>query len=87
MYADISTLGVDHVDIRWQNILYAPVSPPGLPGLRSPYRHRTYRWRIVDFTSSVETNVKLEKLILWSGINVGDLVDGIRDGYPPEPFF
>ena len=87
MYADLGMLGVDHVDIRWQNILSAPVSPPALPGLPSPFTHRTFRWRLVDFTNSVESNVLLETLVFSSDENVRHLLNGIRSVYPPEPFF
>ena len=87
MYADISELGIEHVDIRWQNILFALPCPPGLPGLPSPYQnwHRPYRWRIVDFADSQETNVNLELLVNGQCSYIQDILEGVVAGCPPEP--
>ncbi|KII85629.1 hypothetical protein PLICRDRAFT_178674 [Plicaturopsis crispa FD-325 SS-3] len=56
IYSDMAELGIYHSDIRWQNYLRAPASPPGLPGLPSPYKHRTYAWRVIDFDNSEKNN-------------------------------
>ncbi|RPD68402.1 hypothetical protein L226DRAFT_540750 [Lentinus tigrinus ALCF2SS1-7] len=52
MYHDLSSLHVDHFDYRPANVAYAPLSPPGLPGLPSPFRKSgkcVYGLRLVDF--------------------------------------
>ncbi|TFK81908.1 hypothetical protein K466DRAFT_655954 [Polyporus arcularius HHB13444] len=49
MYYDLSRMHVDHFDYHAANVTYAPPSPPGLPGKRSPYHKRLYRLRLVDF--------------------------------------
>ncbi|RPD63489.1 hypothetical protein L227DRAFT_643061 [Lentinus tigrinus ALCF2SS1-6] len=52
MYHDLSSLHVDHFDYRPANVTYAPESPPGLPGLPSPFRSSgkcVYGLRIIDF--------------------------------------
>ncbi|CAL1706281.1 unnamed protein product [Somion occarium] len=56
MYLDLSKLGVDHVDIRYFNILYAPPPLPELPFLPSPLSQRVYNYRLVDFDNSYKSN-------------------------------
>ncbi|CAL1706326.1 unnamed protein product [Somion occarium] len=64
MYSDLAKLGVDHVDIRYFNILRAPEPLPDLPSLPSPFTQRTYNWRLVDFDNSFKTNRPLN---MWFG--------------------
>ena len=56
MYRELTRLAVDHVDIRYENVLLAPPSPPGLEGKCSPKLGRPYRFRLVDFEHAVRTN-------------------------------
>ncbi|TFK81906.1 hypothetical protein K466DRAFT_655953 [Polyporus arcularius HHB13444] len=49
MYHDLSRMHVDHFDYHAANVTYAPLSPPGLPGKRSPYHKRVYGLRLIDF--------------------------------------
>lgn len=58
LYSNLGRLGVDHVDIRYYNILRAPSKSP-LPSLPSPFTQRTYEWRIVDFNKSYKSNETL----------------------------
>ncbi|RPD63470.1 hypothetical protein L227DRAFT_572616 [Lentinus tigrinus ALCF2SS1-6] len=52
IYHDLSSLHVDHFRYRPADVAYAPLSPPGLPGLPSPFRKSgrcVYGLRLVDF--------------------------------------
>ncbi|EPQ52947.1 hypothetical protein GLOTRDRAFT_139931 [Gloeophyllum trabeum ATCC 11539] len=53
---DISELHIFNDDIRYDNVLLAPKSPPALPSLVSPYRHRSYGLRLVDFDTAYKIN-------------------------------
>lgn len=56
---DLGELGIHHGDFRWENILFAPnphVVPGYLPSLPSPFTHRTYALRMVDFDVATKTN-------------------------------
>ncbi|KAH8104187.1 hypothetical protein DFH11DRAFT_193641 [Phellopilus nigrolimitatus] len=61
-YDALARLGISHNDIREPNILCAPLSPPALPTLESPYHQRKLRCRIVDFARSRKVNMTLEEI-------------------------
>lgn len=48
------------VDIRYQNMLRAPESPPGLPGLVCPIHERVHEWRVIDLEHAKESNLTLD---------------------------
>lgn len=50
------------MDIRYDNILQAPLSPPGLPSLPSPITQRTYGWRLIDFEMAFKVNHSVHML-------------------------
>ena len=56
-FGHLAALGIDHDDVRYQNILRAPSGPGSLPSLPSPWTHDVYEWRIVDFHSATKTNL------------------------------
>ncbi|KAK7681692.1 hypothetical protein QCA50_015039 [Cerrena zonata] len=56
LYSNLCTLGVDHDDIRYYNILKAPPSDSLLPSLPSPLTQRTYEWRLIDFNKACKSN-------------------------------
>lgn len=64
----ISDLGIIHNDIKYDNILAAPASPPpqSLSGednsINESERHRSYRCRIIDFELSKTSNVLKRRL-------------------------
>jgi hypothetical protein len=58
IYDDFARMFVYPNDIRYANILGAPASPPGIPGLVCPFHNRVHEWRIVDLEHLVETNLK-----------------------------
>ncbi|KAK7692417.1 hypothetical protein QCA50_004042 [Cerrena zonata] len=62
LYAHLASIGVDHGDVRYQNILYAPAGPDCLPSLPSPWTKKTYAWRIVDFHVATKTNMSSRRL-------------------------
>ncbi|CAL1698791.1 unnamed protein product [Somion occarium] len=86
LYHDIAELGIDHVDIRWQNILSVGNSPSALPSLPSPFTGRTFKWRLVDFDRSYKTN---RTPAFSYGYHIGilsALLDGIPYGDAMEPW-
>ncbi|KAK7691409.1 hypothetical protein QCA50_004808 [Cerrena zonata] len=56
-FGHLVAFGIDHDDVRYQNILRAPSGPGSLPSLLSPWTHDTYEWRIIDFHSATKTNL------------------------------
>ncbi|KAK7681694.1 hypothetical protein QCA50_015041 [Cerrena zonata] len=68
LYSNLSHLAVDHVDIRYYNILRAPPSDSPLPSLPAPFTQRTYEWRIVDFKNSYKTN---RSMVVFDGYYEG----------------
>lgn len=58
LYEEIGYFCVDNSrDVRVQNILRAPSSPPGLPSVPSPFTQRVHNWRMIDFEFAVQTNL------------------------------
>lgn len=86
MYSHLSELGVDHVDIRYANILEAPVCPPGWPSLISPMTKQPYRFRIVDFDNARKTNRSTQMSARYNYDYVVRLLDGLQLGYIIEPW-
>ena len=46
IYNDIGRLGIEHIDVRWRNVVRAPVIPESLV---CPYHGHRHGWRIIDF--------------------------------------
>ncbi|KII84865.1 hypothetical protein PLICRDRAFT_179195 [Plicaturopsis crispa FD-325 SS-3] len=86
IYSDMSELGIYHSDIRWQNYLHAPASPPGLPGLPSPYKHRTYAWRVIDFDNSEKNNFQPLQNNLDYSCFIRRVFDNIPIGHIVDPW-
>ena len=84
MYTHLAILGIDHVDIRHANILYAPESPPGWPGLYSPFCGRSYRWRLIDFERARKTNWNPQAWSKYHRDWVSRLINGLPLGYTFE---
>ncbi|KAJ3535023.1 hypothetical protein NM688_g7037 [Phlebia brevispora] len=86
MYSHLVQLGVDHVDIRYANILEAPVCPPGWPSLMSPLTNNAYRYRLVDFGNSCKTNRAVKLFSVYYRSYVRRLLNGLKMGYIIEPW-
>ena len=86
MYTHLMILGIDHVDIRYANILLAPVAAPGWPSLRSPFSHTSYRFRIIDFESARKTNRCFAFFENYHERWLSRLLRGLRLGYIFEPW-
>ncbi|KII84864.1 hypothetical protein PLICRDRAFT_179194 [Plicaturopsis crispa FD-325 SS-3] len=86
IYDDMAELGIFHRDIRWANFLRAPASPPGLPSLPSPFQHRTYTWRVIDFDNSEKNNDEIETHQFSYGQYMELIIINIPYGYPAEPW-
>lgn len=62
IYEHLATIGVDHGDVRYRNILQAPAGPNSLPPALSPWTQDTYAYRIVDFDVATKTNIGFSQL-------------------------
>lgn len=81
IYNDVASLGITLAsDVRSNNILAAPPSPPGLPSIPSPFTQRTYAWRLVDFELARKTPW-LRKVI------ARDQQDWVRNMFVSLPMF
>ena len=56
MHHDLADIWVDYWDWRADNLTFAPPSPPGLPSLTSPFHHRPYILRLIDFEAATVAN-------------------------------
>ncbi|KAJ3535025.1 hypothetical protein NM688_g7038 [Phlebia brevispora] len=86
MYRHFGQFGIDHIDIRYANILEAPECPPGWPSLMSPLTHNAYRYRLIDFGNSRKTNRALEFFPSYYFGYVNRLLNGLTGGYIVEPW-
>ncbi|KZV85876.1 hypothetical protein EXIGLDRAFT_236230 [Exidia glandulosa HHB12029] len=63
-YKEIALLSVDMSrDVKYNNILMAPESPPGLPSLPSPFTGLTHKLRVIDFELAMKTFFSVETLM------------------------
>ncbi|KAI0792284.1 hypothetical protein C8Q75DRAFT_889855 [Abortiporus biennis] len=80
--SDFAELGIEHGDIRWNNILSAGT----LPSLPSPFTKRTYGWRFIDFDLAVKTNKELEDVERGYQDYLDLIVNNIPFGCIVEPW-
>ncbi|KAL4242369.1 hypothetical protein ABKN59_012019 [Abortiporus biennis] len=80
--SDLAELGIEHDDIRWNNILSAGT----LPSLPSPFTKRTYGWRFIDFDLAVKTNKELEDVERGYQDYLDLIVNNIPFGCIVEPW-
>lgn len=52
LFEQISELSVEHMNIDSECVSRVPGSPPGLPGLRSPFHDKVFEWRVRNFHGS-----------------------------------
>ncbi|KZV88098.1 hypothetical protein EXIGLDRAFT_773065 [Exidia glandulosa HHB12029] len=63
-YKEIALMSVDlSLDVKYNNILMAPESPPGLPSLPSPFTGLTHRLRIIDLELAMKTYFSVPALM------------------------
>ncbi|KAF8461156.1 hypothetical protein JB92DRAFT_3072774 [Gautieria morchelliformis] len=83
IYSDMGRFGVEHIDIRWRNILAAPATDQSIV---CPYHRHRHQWRVVDFDLSRKSNH------LHSGIETAakgwlqTILNGLEEGYVVEPW-
>ncbi|KAF8522509.1 hypothetical protein JB92DRAFT_2887325 [Gautieria morchelliformis] len=53
IYSDMGRFGIEHIDIRWRNILAAPATDQSIV---CPYHGHRHQWRVVDFDRSRKSN-------------------------------
>ncbi|KAK7692415.1 hypothetical protein QCA50_004040 [Cerrena zonata] len=84
MYKHLAILGLDHCDIRYQNILRAPNTADSLPSLPSLFSERTYAWRIIDFDLCRKSNVGFGRLSFQFHQLLGRLLFNLPHSYLSE---
>ncbi|KAA1470253.1 hypothetical protein DENSPDRAFT_928732 [Dentipellis sp. KUC8613] len=63
LFEDIAHLGIDvRSGLRYENILLAPTTPLGLPGLPSPYTNRTHTLRLVNFDQAFKSGLDVWRI-------------------------
>ena len=67
------------------NIISAPQSPPGLPGVVCSFHHRIHEWRIIDLEHVVETNGKSSTIRAWCLGWIERILDNIPHGFYYDP--
>ncbi|EPQ52941.1 hypothetical protein GLOTRDRAFT_95006 [Gloeophyllum trabeum ATCC 11539] len=77
---DLGELHIFDNDLRYDNVLLAPASPPGLPSLVSPYSHRSYELRLVDFDTAYKINFPPWLLVAHHRHLVELILDNVPDG-------
>ncbi|OBZ72485.1 hypothetical protein A0H81_07410 [Grifola frondosa] len=85
-FHDLSHMGVEHRDIRYANILCAPLAPPGFRGAKCPYHKRMHKFRIIDFDRWVKSDYNMEGHERTTVCSMGGLLEGISKGYKVEPW-
>ncbi|TFY70823.1 hypothetical protein EVG20_g2169 [Dentipellis fragilis] len=63
IFEDVAHLGIDvRSGLRYENILLAPTTPPGLPSLPSPYTNRTHAFRLVNFDQAFKSGFNVWRI-------------------------
>lgn len=81
LHSELAALGVVRWhDVRRENLLRAPASPPGLPSLPSPLHKREYNLRLIDFEFAAKTNFTQLGALWIYGPRCTDMVVRISRG-------
>ncbi|EPQ52918.1 hypothetical protein GLOTRDRAFT_131209 [Gloeophyllum trabeum ATCC 11539] len=83
---DFGELHIFAKDLRYDNVLLAPDSPPGLPSLVSPSSHRSYGLRVVDFDLEYKVNLPPQSLDFHHRHPVRLILDKVPSGNVVNPF-
>jgi hypothetical protein len=81
IYSDMGRFGVEHIDIRWRNILAAPAAQHSIV---CPYHGYPHQWRVVDFDRSRKSNCSHSHIEFASGSWLRTILDGLEKGYVVE---
>ncbi|KAF8503191.1 hypothetical protein JB92DRAFT_2970801, partial [Gautieria morchelliformis] len=77
IYSDMGRFGIEHMNIRWRNILASTVCP---------YHGHMHRWRVVDFDLSRKSNHSHSHIESASGSWLRTILDGLEEGYVVAPW-
>ncbi|KAF8810319.1 hypothetical protein BYT27DRAFT_7231974 [Phlegmacium glaucopus] len=61
VFIDIARLGIEQPDMRYSNILTAPISASSLPAQPCPYHNCIHNYRIIDFDRARKTDYTLKQ--------------------------
>jgi hypothetical protein len=81
IYSDMGRFGVEHIDIRWRNILAAPAAQRSIV---CPYHGHPHQWRVVDFDRSRKSNFLHTHIEHASGSWLRTILGGLEKGYVVE---
>ncbi|KAF8482311.1 hypothetical protein JB92DRAFT_3035459 [Gautieria morchelliformis] len=83
IYSDMDRFGIEHMNIRWRNILAAPAAQQSTV---CPYHGHMHRWRVVDFDLSRKSNHSHSHIESASGSWLRTILDGLEEPYVVEPW-
>ncbi|KAF8531477.1 hypothetical protein JB92DRAFT_2850428 [Gautieria morchelliformis] len=83
IYSDMGRFGIQHMDIRWRNILAAPATDQSIV---CPYHGHRHQWRVVDFDLSRKANHLHSRIESAAAGWLETILDGLEEGYVVEPW-
>ncbi|KAF8522515.1 hypothetical protein JB92DRAFT_2706296, partial [Gautieria morchelliformis] len=83
IYSDMGRFGIEHMDIRWRNILAAPATDQSIV---CPYHGHRHQWRVVDFDLSRKSNFSHSHIESSADGWLETILDGLEKGYVVEPW-
>ncbi|KAF8522504.1 hypothetical protein JB92DRAFT_3094221 [Gautieria morchelliformis] len=83
IYSDMGRFGIEHMDIRWRNILAAPATDQSIV---CPYHGHKHQWRVVDFDRSRKSNFSHSHIESSADGWLRTMLDGLEEGYVVEPW-
>ncbi|GJJ14147.1 hypothetical protein Clacol_008407 [Clathrus columnatus] len=87
VYNDLSRLGIEHIDVRWSNILSVLQDPNERSlGAMCPNHGHEHKWRIVDFDIARKSDARIDYLDICTSGWLELLFDNLPEGRIVEPW-
>lgn len=86
IFEDMAQLGIQQMDLRHSNLLFAPDFPSALPSNICSYHNRTHQYRVIDFDSARKVNFTSEQLYYENSAILGRLLEMMSAGVIVEPW-
>lgn len=88
VFRDLARLGIERTDIRFSDILQAPVatSEYGLPGKICPFHGTVHTYRIIDFDRARKTDLTLKRHYFNTAGYLGPILESAKNSVLLEPW-